>query len=216
MSRETSKTILRQWAIIRFLLVNQYVSTSSIREHLQGIGIDAELRTLQRDLNLLERVMPIECRRDSMPHSWRWKKVQETQTGYLNMTQALTLRLVEEQLKDVMSAKLIAELQPLFIRARLVTGMASELEQLEDAGRSNIPKDTLPDRSRGGYGITGAPSPVTVILHGMRSLIGSALALVTPSPSEKPSNNMQMLDAAICELMEVMRKEGLDELVDNL
>lgn len=216
MSRESSKTILRQWHIIRFLLDSHYVSTSSIREHLLTVSIDTELRTIQRDLNLLEKVMPIECRRDSMPHSWRWKKVQETHTGYLNLTQALTLRLVEEQLKDVMSAKLMAELQPLFIRARLVTGMTSEMEQLESVARSTSTKAPIPDRGRGGYGITGAPSPVATILYGIRSLVGSALALVTFSPSEKQPNNIQVLDVAIGELIEVMRQEGLDELVENL
>ena len=148
MSTESSKTILRQWHTIWYLVGGHYVSTSNIREHLQTLGIEVELRTIQRDLNMLEKVLPIECRR---PHSWRLIKAQEASAGYLSMTQALTIRLVEEQLKDVMSAKQIEELQPLFMRARFVTGM----EQLEDLSRKKTTaKDFKPTRGGGGYGVT--------------------------------------------------------------
>lgn len=213
MSTESSKAILRQWHIIWYLVGGHYVSTSNIREHLQTLGVEVELRTIQRDLNMLEKVLPIECRRDSMPHSWRLIKAQEASAGYLSMTQALTIRLVEEQLKDVMSAKQIEELQPLFLRARFVTGM----EQLEDLSRKKTTaKDFKPTKGGGVYGVTGAPSPVIIILHGIRSLVGSALDLVTTSmSSDDPTNNPQVLDAAVTQLIGIMRAEGLDELVES-
>jgi hypothetical protein len=213
MSTESSKTIIRQWHIIWYLVGSHYVSTSNIREHLQTLGIEVELRTIQRDLNILEKVLPIECRRDSIPHSWRLIKPQETSAGYLSMTQALTVRLVEEQLKGVMSAKQIEELQPLFMRARFVTGM----EQLEDLSRKKTTaKDSKPTRRGGGYGVTGAPSPLVVILHGIRSLVGSALDMVTDSlSSDDLTNNPQVLDAAVTQLIGIMRAEGLDELVES-
>lgn len=212
MSTESSKAILRQWHIIWYLVGGHYVSTSNIREHLQTLGIEVELRTIQRDLNMLEKVLPIECRRDSMPHSWRLIKTQESNSGYLSMTQALTIRLVEEQLKDVMSAKQIQELQPLFMRARFVTGM----EQLEELSRKKTTaKDFKPTKGGGGYGITGAPSPVVIILQGIRSLVGSALELVSTTDDEDPTNNPKILAAALTQLIEIMRAEGLDELTKS-
>lgn len=213
MSTESSKAILRQWHIIWYLVGGQYVSTSNIREHLQTLGIEVELRTIQRDLNMLEKVLPIECRRDSMPHSWRLVKAQEASADYLSMTQALTIRLVEEQLKDVMSAKQIQELQPLFMRARFVTGM----ERLEDLSRKKTTtKDFKPTRGGGGYGVTGAPSPVTIILQGIRSLVDSALDLASASmSSDDPTNNPKVLAAAMTQLRGIMQAEGLDELAKN-
>ena len=59
MSTESSKAILRQWHIIWYLVGGHYVSTSNIREHLQTLGVEVELRTIQRDLNMLEKVLPI-------------------------------------------------------------------------------------------------------------------------------------------------------------
>ena len=213
MSTESSKTIIRQWHTILFLAGGQYVSTSNVREHLLSLGIDVELRTIQRDLNTLEKVLPIECRRDSMPHSWRFAKPQESNENYLSMTQALTIRLIEEQLKGIMSAKQIEELQPLFMRARFVTGM----EQLESLARSKITaKDFKPTKGSGGYGIAGAPSPMVIILHGIRSLVGTALDLVTTSSSPESTYNPKVLDTAMMKLITIMRTEGLEEIIENI
>lgn len=123
MSTESSKSLKRQWHIIWYLLNGVYVSTTNIRDYLATLGIETELRTIQRDLVLLENIFPLECRRESMPHSWRWKKPVDTEVGGLSLSQALTIRLVEEQLHNVMSPKMLQELQPLFMKARLVTGM---------------------------------------------------------------------------------------------
>lgn len=123
MSQESSKVITRQWHIVRYLLNGQYVSTTEIKIHLESLGIETELRTIQRDLIMLQGVFPLECRRDSVPHSWRWQRLADSPIKGLDLSQALTLRLVEEQLQDVMPARLLQELQPLFEKARVVTGM---------------------------------------------------------------------------------------------
>ena len=122
MSTESSKGLKRHLQIVMFLLKGTYVSSKDIQDELARQGTEVELRTIQRDLLLLEKVFPVECRRDSSPHGWRWKRVQGSPVTGLNMSQALTLLLVEEQLHSVMSPSLLAELQPLFVKARLVTG----------------------------------------------------------------------------------------------
>lgn len=132
MSQESSKVIARQWHIVRYLLNGQYVSTTEIKIHLELLGIETELRTIQRDLLMLQGVFPLECRRDSVPHSWRWQRVPDTALKGLDLSQALTLRLVEEQLQDVMPARLLQELQPLFEKARVVTGMLPATAARED------------------------------------------------------------------------------------
>lgn len=126
MSQESSKVLTRQWKIIQFLLnnpANTYVSTANIEEHLTQQGLETTQRTIQRDLNLLEKLFPIESRRDCMPYNWRWKKIQSSVKG-LNLTQALVLRLVSEELKDVLPRHMLSELEPLLEKARLVSSNA--------------------------------------------------------------------------------------------
>ena len=129
MSRESSKVITRQWHIVRYLLNGQYVSTTEIKMHLEALEIEAELRTIQRDLIMLQGVFPLECRRDSIPHSWRWQRLLDSPIKGLDLSQALTLCLVEAQLQEILPARLLQELQPLFEKARLITGMLPALSR---------------------------------------------------------------------------------------
>ena len=124
MSQESSKVLSRQWKIIQFLLDSKYVSTADIETHLRKQGIDTTQRTIQRDLNLLEKLFPLECRRDCMPYSWRWKRIETTVKG-LSITQALILRLIDEELRDILPEHTISELAPLLQKARLITSNVS-------------------------------------------------------------------------------------------
>lgn len=145
MSQEASKVITRQWMIIQFLLDSKYVSTNDIEKHLETKDIKAPQRTIQRDLNLLETLFPLECRRDSMPYSWRWKRVEKSVKG-LSLSQALILRLVDEQLSDILPEHTQQELLPLFQKARLITSNTTYTED-----ESSLLEILTKDRSKG-YG----------------------------------------------------------------
>lgn len=123
MSQGSSQVITRQWIIIQFLLNSKYVSTAEIEKHLQSKGVITTQRTIQRDLNLLETLFPLECRRDCMPYNWRWKKIEQSVKG-LSLSQALILRLVDDQLSDILPEHTQQELLPLFQKARLITSNA--------------------------------------------------------------------------------------------
>ena len=120
MSQQSSKVITRQWKIIQFLLGNGYVTSTEIEEHLYEQGLETAQRTIQRDLNLLEKIFPLECRRDCMPHNWRWKKVETTVKG-LSLSQGVILQLVNKELRGVLSEQMLTELNPLFEKAKLIT-----------------------------------------------------------------------------------------------
>ena len=120
MSQSSSKIIIRQWKIIQFLLNQGYVTTTEIEEYLYQQGIETTQRTIQRDLNLLEKIFPLECRRDCMPHNWRWKKTETTIKG-LSLSQAVILHLVNKELRDVLPQHILTELNPLFEKAKLIT-----------------------------------------------------------------------------------------------
>ena len=120
MSQSSSKIIIRQWKIIQFLLNQGYVTTTEIEEYLYQQGIETAQRTIQRDLNWLEKTFPLECRRDCMPHNWRWKKTETTIKG-LSLSQAVILHLVNKELRDVLPQHILTELNPLFEKAKLIT-----------------------------------------------------------------------------------------------
>lgn len=205
MSAESSSVIKRQWHIVRFLLAGTYVATSDIKAHLHTIGIEAELRTIQRDLRMLEDIFPLECREDCMPHSWRWRRLPDTPVQGLNPSQALTLRLVEEQLQDVIPARLLSELQPLFEKAKVVTGMLSmdALSKATEAPR-HPPKDPRQ------FGITGRnPSPFD-------HLFAEATAMLTGLFHNPEKERTKKAQQALKEVISLLEQVELTELSKDL
>lgn len=132
MNNTTQQLIKRQLLIIQLLLKGHYVSTQQIQNYLKEHGIETKLRTLQRDLISLEEILPIECRKDDKPYSWRWQRLSNTAEHQLSLSQAIALRLVETELKGIIPTDLYERLQPLFIKSHFVTG----LSQLQGIGYS--------------------------------------------------------------------------------
>lgn len=121
MSNITKTIINRQWHIIDLLTkTDRYLSTEDIRQYLDGKGIAAEIRTIQRDLNDLKEIFPLECRTDDKPYGWRWARLQDGKKQELTFAQALAFRLIETQLQDYLPSELMDELEPLFIKARFM------------------------------------------------------------------------------------------------
>lgn len=132
--------IKRQLLIIQLLLKGNYVSTKQIQEYLSKSGIDTKLRTLQRDLVTLEEILPIECRKDDKPYSWRWQRLDNTAHNQLSLSQAIALRFVETELQGVISNDLYERLHPLFIKSHLVTGL-SQLRDFEEMNSREVGND---------------------------------------------------------------------------
>lgn len=116
--------IKRQLLIIQLLLEGNYVSTRQIQEYLAKHNIDAKLRSIQRDLVTLEDILPVECRKDDKPYSWRWQRLNNTKLNQLSLSQAIALRLVETELKGVIPTDLYNRLEPLFVKSHFVTGLS--------------------------------------------------------------------------------------------
>lgn len=119
MSNGTTPVIQRQWQIILLLIKVRYVSTKDIQKHLKKQNIHSEIRTIQRDLVVLEEIFPLECRKEDKPYSWRWKQLATDKTEGLSVTQALALRLIETELQAVIPSELLADLEPLLMKARI-------------------------------------------------------------------------------------------------
>jgi len=205
MSQESSKVLIRQWHTIHYLVKGQYVSTAEIKTHLATHGFDVELRTIQRDLVMLEGIFPLECRRDSIPHSWRWKTLRDTRIKGLDITQACTLRLVEDQLQGVIPAHIMQELQPLFEKAKVVTGNLPALHNALD--NETYQHSRLPQHG-GLRGIT-PQSPVDGVIFEMTMRIR---AMLHNPEKERQKRGKSALKQAI----EHLNAQGLNVWADKL
>ncbi|WP_367109146.1 hypothetical protein [uncultured Psychrobacter sp.] len=130
MNNTSNNVIKRQLLIIQYLIQSNYVSTIDIQTHLKSKGMEVQIRTIQRDLNLLNEIVPLEVRTDDKPYSWRWKRLKSTSTHTLSIAQALALRIVETELKGVIPDELYGQLEPLFEKSHFVVAL-SQGEELD-------------------------------------------------------------------------------------
>ena len=79
---------------------------------------------VQRDLAMLEDILPLKCRKDDKHYSWRWQRLSNTTSNQLSLSQTIALRLVETELKGVIPNDLYERLEPLCVKSNFVTGLS--------------------------------------------------------------------------------------------
>ena len=105
-------------------LIKRYpvkVTASEVKQGLDNFGYETSLRTVQRDLNELSRIFPIECDDRSTPFGWSWKK---DSPGYefpaMDPVQALTFSLAAQYLEPLMPKASFKRVEKFFQRAEQV------------------------------------------------------------------------------------------------
>ncbi|WP_027390640.1 helix-turn-helix transcriptional regulator [Chrysiogenes arsenatis] len=113
-------TLLRQWAMLQMLSTRRYVAAREILERLQDAGYRTTIRTVQRDLQSLSTVFPIESN-NCKPIGWRWvKDGQIFSIPGMDTATALTLRLVESYLQNILPHSCMETLAPHMLHAKEV------------------------------------------------------------------------------------------------
>ena len=99
-----SDTILRMIKMTE--LIPRYptkVTAHQVKDGLENRGYKTSLRTVQRDLQELSRLFPIECDDSSIPFGWSWKKnAPGYETPSMDPIQALTFSLAAQYLEPLM------------------------------------------------------------------------------------------------------------------
>lgn len=117
-ANSTSSATYRQWVMLQRIARGRWIGTEELQQALQREGIDVNLRTIQRDLVGLAEFFPLESNGLS-PQGWRWKSdAPVAQIPNLTSSQALTFLMVEQHLRQLMPASVLAELRPWFDGAR--------------------------------------------------------------------------------------------------
>lgn len=103
----------------------RFTTTSHLYEQLQAAGHEVTRRTVQRHLDALCSRFPLECDTRTKPYGYRWLEgAQGFSLPRLSPPEALLLRLANNQLAELLPARTLTTLAPLFSSARL---------QLEDS-----------------------------------------------------------------------------------
>ena len=217
MNNNSSDIIKRQLLIIQLLLEGNYVSTRQIQEHLATHSIKTKLRSIQRDLLTLEDILPIECRKDDKPYSWRWQKLSNTRHNQLSLSQAIALRLVETELKGVIPTDLYDRLEPLFIKSHFVTGLSQieSIDKLTSTNMLDLEKDTNLENKKS---LRASPkssiipvSPLINLIMNLRVKLEQRKNMKKNSSELKVSNSEELDD-----LLEDKEKQLIERLTANL
>jgi len=122
---DTIETVLLALELLRRIPRGRKVSAPELREQLSSAGLSRDLRTIQRQLELLSEHFEIERDERSKPYGYRWK---ERATGLalpvLNEQEALMLALAEQHLRHLLPASLMNSMDGFFQQAR--TNLSAE------------------------------------------------------------------------------------------
>ena len=100
---DTLETVLLALELLRRIPRNRKVTASELHEQLAEIGIARDLRTIQRQLEMLSVHFGIERDDRNKPYGYRWK---DGATGLdlpiLSEHESLLLTLAEQQLRNLL------------------------------------------------------------------------------------------------------------------
>ncbi len=97
------------------------VTANQIQDFLKNLGYSISLRSVQRDLNELSRLFPIECDDKSIPFGWSWKKDSPGfESPAMDPIQALTFSLAAQYLEPLMPKASFKRIEKFFQRAENV------------------------------------------------------------------------------------------------
>lgn len=120
MPSATSRTTLsRQWELLKMLPGSgPGLTASEIQSQLHAAGHVTSKRTIERDLVELSRLFPLQCNDKGTPFGWYWAPGKSAELPGVTLSEALTLQLLENSLRPLIPASMLATLAPRFSLAR--------------------------------------------------------------------------------------------------
>ena len=99
------------------------ISAAELQEQLDSAGFKRDLRTVQRQLEMLSAHFDIERDERSKPYGYSWKShSQAFAVAHLNEQESVLLALAEQHLRHLLPAALMRSMQGFFEQARLQLG----------------------------------------------------------------------------------------------
>jgi len=123
-----SETLLRQWQMLKLLpRAPRKVDVPELRTRLKAAGFRTTVRTIQRDLNMLSSVFPLQSDTRSTPFGWSWSAdATPFDLPTMEGPEALTLKLVERFIPTLLPPMVQEHLKPYFAKATEVLKRSPE------------------------------------------------------------------------------------------
>lgn len=143
---DTLETVLLVLELLRRIPRGRKVSAPELHKQLAAIGVERDLRTIQRQLDMLSEHFEIERDDRNKPYGYRWKeKAKGMSLPSLNEQESLLLTLAEQHLRNLLPAGLMKAMGPFFVQARTNLGpQASARREREWLSKVRVVSTTQP------------------------------------------------------------------------
>lgn len=113
-------TLARQWELLRNHLPSRPPGRTSkdLRERLEAAGHKVEKRTVERDMVELSRIFPIVRNENGIPYGWHWRENARFDVLGMDLSEAVSLGLMEDVLRQIMPPAFLSALEGKFSLAR--------------------------------------------------------------------------------------------------
>lgn len=116
---DTTETTLVALELLRRIPRTRKITSKELQQQLQDAGIVRDLRTIQRQLEMLSRQFEIECDTLSKPYGYRWlEQARALAVPTLTHQESLMLQLAQEHLKNLLPPRLMRGMEGFFTQAR--------------------------------------------------------------------------------------------------
>ena len=143
---DTLETVLLALEMLRRIPRGRKVSAPELHRQLADIGVERDLRTIQRQLDMLSEHFEIERDDRSKPYGYRWKdRAKGMSVPSLTEHESLLLTLAEQHLRNLLPANLMKSMEPFFVQARANLGpQASARREREWLNKVRVVSTTQP------------------------------------------------------------------------
>lgn len=116
---DTLETTLLAIELLRRIPRGRKVTAGELHSQLKSAGIERELRTIQRQLEMLSEHFEIERDDRSKPYGYRWlERAKGLSLPNLTPQESLLLGLAEEHLRNLLPVRLMNSMEGFFTQAR--------------------------------------------------------------------------------------------------
>lgn len=135
---DTLETVLLAVELLRRIPRGRKVTAGELHSQLKDAGIDRDLRTIQRQLEMLSEHFEIERDDRNKPYGYRWlEQAKALAVPNLTPQESLLLQLAEEHLKNLLPPRLMKSMEGFFTQARRNLGPDSSAS-LEKQWRNKV------------------------------------------------------------------------------
>lgn len=116
---DTKETVLLALELMRRIPRGRKISAKELHEQLVNTEVGRDLRTIQRQLEMLSEHFDIERDDRSKPYGYRWKeKARGMALPTLSEQESLLLTLAEQHLRSLLPPSLLKSMEGFFVQAR--------------------------------------------------------------------------------------------------